>query len=235
MVKLRTNDRVSMRGFSGVKGKKKQKVGWRGGRTGKRGGRDCRLPKSGYAPRLARQNELGERNESNGRGGKKEGGGRRNRRNGKWHAGALSSRDEWNREIRSAFSKMRPKYRVSGCAPRSSLFAFRRRGGRAYIFALFTWTMRNAREMTIPLLVLSRERICGTVTALRVWKTIGGSVISARRVADRDRDCDSCRVAMTALSSRGRDVRPSSRTTSATFLTNEAIDSRRRERGELLS
>lgn len=69
-------------------------------------------------------------------------------------------RDEWNSEIRSAFSKMRSKYRVSDCTlPSSSFFlsisrfriafpcTFQRR--RNHIFSLFTRIMRNILEITI--------------------------------------------------------------------------------------
>lgn len=95
MVKLRTNDRVSMARRFGEDGN-------RGGQAIKKKKKKLSFPKSGYEFR---------KNGTRGRGRGRKTPGRRIE-NG---TQAYCPRDEWNREIRSAFSKMRPKYRVSGC------------------------------------------------------------------------------------------------------------------------
>lgn len=91
--------------------------------------------------------------------------------NRKRHADVYCPRDdEWNREIRSAFSKMRRKYRVS-CLPvsRPSL-------SRLFLLPCFhccCGTMRNGpREMTMPI------RLFWKSSVVRFWggKTIGFSL-----------------------------------------------------------
>lgn len=74
--------------------------------------------------------------------------------NRKRHADAYCPRDdEWNREIRSAFSKMRRKYRVSGALLPSVSLPSRSRSCFLLAAALLCGTIRDVptREMTMPI------------------------------------------------------------------------------------
>jgi len=125
--------------------------------------RNCRAPSQiTVRASLVKTNRSSERSEKRRGKGKRletvgaegEGGGEGGMENG---TQTHCARDEWNREIRSAFSKMRSKYRVSGCSsatPLSFSLSRARESARsltplrstvvdAHFHALFTWNARR--------------------------------------------------------------------------------------------
>lgn len=114
MVKLRTNDRVSMRGFFGGEKSTHTHTHIHACTRAGNGSAEKRLPfpesDRAYLVKTNWRHREGESEEKERKREKLEG---REMENG---TQTHCPRDEWNSEIRSAFSKMRSKYRVSGCA-----------------------------------------------------------------------------------------------------------------------